>query len=121
MVVMLEKQGDWSRIQASGLTGWLLTSSLDLTSPLNLSRTSASGRTPAPRILAPGASQPKIKAESNEIALAGKGFGQREFEVAFRSNNPGLNYAAVEAMTRYTTTTAEIEAFLAAGRRGTRP
>jgi len=104
-VEVLEARGDWSRVRAGNQTGWLFSSALG---GAGLSS------------LAPGAAQPRLAAEADEIAMAGKGFEPRSIESQYRSQNAGLNYAAVDVMAGYTVTAAQIEAFLAQGQRGVR-
>lgn len=98
-VTVLQKSGAWTKISCASpkLTGWIQSSAL---SAKNLALKAGSG----------GSSG----ASGSEVALAGKGFSD-EVEQEYRGQNPGLDYAEVDAMEGRTVSGAELAAFAADG------
>jgi hypothetical protein len=97
--VMSEKAG-WSEVNviSSGQNGWIHSSAL----------------TSKTIILDPGVDDIERAASSNEIALAGKGFGP-EVEAQYKHDNRDVNYAVVDKMEKVVVSEDKMRTFLEAG------
>jgi len=98
-VTVLESRGPWRRVQAAdGRTGWLHESAL----------------TEKTLALAAGDQDVNAGADSDELALAGKGFSP-EVEKAFQAENREIDFAWVDRMATGQVSPDQALAFLAAG------
>lgn len=99
-VEVIEEQAGWSEVNVigNGQNGWISTSAL----------------TSKTIILNPGADDIERAASSNEIALAGKGFGP-EVETQYKQDNSDVNYAVVDKMEKVVVSEKQMAAFLEAG------
>ena len=97
--VISEKAG-WSEVNvvSSGQNGWIHTSAL----------------TSKTIILDPGVDDIERAASSDEIALAGKGFGP-EVEAQYKADNSGVNYTVVDKMEKVVVSEDKMAKFLEAG------
>ncbi|HOX26118.1 MAG TPA: SH3 domain-containing protein [Candidatus Krumholzibacteria bacterium] len=99
-VTVLETRGPWRRVQATdGRTGWLHESAL----------------TERQLTLAAGDRDVATGADTDEIALAGKGFSP-EVEREFKKQNRDVDFAWVDRMATWNVTPDEALAFLAEGK-----
>ena len=96
--VISEKAG-WSEVNviSSGQNGWIHTSAL----------------TTKTIILDPGADDIERAASSDEIALAGKGFGP-EVEAQYKQDNSDVNYVVVDKMEKVVVSEERMVKFLEA-------
>jgi len=91
-------QNGWTQVQtAAGQQGWMSTASLTMK---KITMTAGAG----------GASG----ASSDELALAGKGFNS-DVEKEFKKQNPNVNFATVDRMTKIKIAPQEMQTFLADG------
>jgi SH3-like domain-containing protein len=98
-VEVIETRGPWRHVRSpGGKTGWLHDSAL---SEKKLS-------------LEAGATDAAVAADSDELALAGKGFNE-QVERAYREDNPEVDYGWVERMSSWRVTPAESREFLQRG------
>lgn len=98
----LESQSGWVKVRTqAGVVGWVHS-------------TAVTGK--RVRLTGTDKAMP-TQASAGEIALAAKGFN-KQVEDKYRAENPGLDFAAVDALEKLRPTAAEIEAFLKAGRLG---
>ncbi|MFO7655391.1 MAG: SH3 domain-containing protein [Candidatus Krumholzibacteriia bacterium] len=101
-VTVLEERGPWVRVRdGQGRDGWLHRSAV---AEQKVRRT-GSGQDVA------------VTADSDELALAGKGFNE-ETERAYRDRNDQLDYAWVDRMEGWRVSADECARFLAAGQVG---
>ncbi len=100
-VVALDQREAWIKVRFSSenIEGWLHTSAV----------------TTKKIILKPGTSDVVLAADSDEIALAGKGFN-KQVEGAFQSQNPRLDYTLIDQMERVVVSQEQIEQFIRDGR-----
>lgn len=96
-VTVAESQGDWSRVAAGSVSGWIHASALT-TADLGLQ--SGSGGAPS-------------SVTEKEMALAGKGFNA-QVEKQYRSSHGG-DFASVDRMERQGVQTERLVAFLRQG------
>lgn len=98
----LESQSGWVKVRTqAGVVGWVHSTAVT-----------------AKRVRLTGTDKAMpTQASAGEIALAAKGFN-KQVEDKYRAENPGLDFAAVDALEKLRPTAAEIEAFLKAGRLG---
>lgn len=80
-VSVAEESGDWLRISAGGVTGWLHQTALSR----------------GEIVLNPGAADVERAAAGTEVALAGRGFSA-SVEQAYRRRGGAANFAAVDRM-----------------------
>lgn len=100
VVQVLEEKGPWVKVSAKGgETGWMNLSSLvkGNVSMKSGTETAAGG------------------ASSSEAAMAGKGFST-EVEKSYREKNPTVDYAWVDKMEKWKTSTESKREFLKAGK-----
>jgi uncharacterized protein YgiM (DUF1202 family) len=98
----LQTQSGWVQVRTkAGVVGWVHSSAVTA-KKLNLTASDGNLQT---------------QASAGEVALAAKGFN-KQVEDKYRSANPKLDFAAVDALERLKPTAAQIEAFLRAGRLG---
>lgn len=98
----LQTQSGWVQVRTkAGVVGWVHSSAV---TAKKLKMTASDGSL-------------QTQASAGEVALAAKGFN-KQVEDKYRSANPTLDFAAVDALERLRPTAAEIEAFLRAGRLG---
>lgn len=104
-VVALDQREAWIKVRSSSenIEGWLHTSAV----------------TTKKIILKPGASDVVLAADSDEIALAGKGFN-KQVEGEFQSQNPRLDYTLIDQMERVVVSQEQIEQFTRDGRLASR-
>ncbi len=95
---VLEETDSWSKVNANGIQGWLHSSAL----------------TTKEIVLNPNAGDVSRAADSDEIALAGKGFN-KQVEDKFRQKNKHANFKLVDKMEKNTISQEDIEAFLQEG------
>ncbi|MDY6973508.1 MAG: SH3 domain-containing protein [Thermodesulfobacteriota bacterium] len=95
-----EEKGEWFKVAVTGSrkAGWMHSTSL---SPKRI-------------VLKPGAEDVRQAADSDEIALAGKGFSQ-QVENEFRQRNPNIDFTWVDKMEKMTATQAQIQKFVKDG------
>ncbi|MEZ4386433.1 MAG: SH3 domain-containing protein [Candidatus Krumholzibacteriia bacterium] len=98
-LTVLETRGAWRKLRtADGAEGWLHESAL----------------TEKRVQLSAGQGDVQTGADTDELALAGKGFNE-EVEKAFQADNRQIDYTWVDRMASWTVTPEEAVAFLAAG------
>ncbi|MCP4403423.1 MAG: SH3 domain-containing protein [bacterium] len=99
-VEVIEEQAGWSEVNviSSGQNGWIHSSAL----------------TSKTIILNPGIDDIERAASSDEIALAGKGFGP-EVEEQYKQDNSGANYVVVDTMEKVVVSEQQMIKFLEAG------
>ncbi|AGF79079.1 SH3 domain-containing protein [Desulfocapsa sulfexigens DSM 10523] len=97
-LAVLETKDSWLKVDARGNQGWLHSSAM----------------TTKEIVLKPHAGDISKAADSDEIALAGKGFN-RQVEKKFRQRNANANFNMVDKMEKSSVSQEEIEAFLKAG------
>ncbi len=104
-VAALDQREAWIKVRSSSKNteGWLHTSAV----------------TTKKIILKPGASDVALAADSDEIALAGKGFN-KQVEGEFQSQNPRLDYTLIDQMERVVISQEQIERFVRDGRLASR-
>ncbi len=95
---VLEEKGAWLKASWKGSEGWL----------------HSSATTTKDIIVKPNAGDISRAADSDEIALAGKGFN-KQVEEQFRQQNKAVNFDMVDKMERSTVSQTEIEEFLKKG------
>jgi hypothetical protein len=102
-VDVIIEQESWIQVicKESGISGWVHTSAL----------------TPKKIIMIAGEKDVPISAQSEEYALAGKGFN-KDVENRFRSQNPDLNFTWIDRMERFIVSARHKDTFLAAGQLG---
>jgi hypothetical protein len=99
-LTVLESRGPWRKLLADdGTEGWLHESAL----------------TTKKIKLAAGDGDVAAGADTDELALAGKGFNE-DVERAFKTENRDADYTWVDRMATWTVTPEEALAFLAAGK-----
>lgn len=79
LTVLQEKDG-WAQVRAQGLTGWLRSQAYT-TKALDLKSTTATG----------------ASVSATEVSLAGRGFSA-QVESDYRSKNPALDFATLDAL-----------------------
>jgi uncharacterized protein YgiM (DUF1202 family) len=98
-VTVIQIQGDWRQIQAQGaVEGWLHQSAL-------------SKKKIAMR---PGSQDVGTTADSDELALAGKGFNA-QVEADFKAKNEHIDFTWIDRMEAFTVPQQELKRFLAEG------
>ncbi len=99
-VEVIEEQAGWSEVNviSSGQNGWIHSSAL----------------TSKTIILNPGIDDIERATSSDEIALAGKGFGP-EVEEQYKQDNSGANYVVVDTMEKVVVSEQQMIKFLEAG------
>lgn len=98
VVTILSESDDWFEVRtASGLTGWVHSTSVTGAVLSGGSVGSGSG-----------------EVTSDEIMLAGRGFNA-DMEQSYESSNPSLSFAAVDAMERIEVDPDDIYSFLVSG------
>jgi SH3 domain-containing protein len=97
-LMILEDKASWIKVSANGTQGWLHNSAM----------------TTREIVLNPNSGDLSRAANSDEIALAGKGFN-KQVEEKFRQQNSHANFDLVDKMEGSTVSQEEIEAFLKAG------
>ncbi len=99
-VEVIEEQAGWSEVNviSSGQNGWIHSSAL----------------TSKTIILNPGIGDIERAASSDEIALAGKGFGP-EVEEQYKQDNSGANYVVVDKMEKVVVSEQQMIKFLEVG------
>jgi len=98
-VEVLETRGPWRHVRTpDGKTGWMHDSAL---SEKKLG-------------LQAGESDAQVAADSDELALAGKGFNE-QVERTYREENPQVDYTWVDRMAAWRVTPAESQEFLQRG------
>ena len=102
-VAVMSRSGDWMQVNYQGKTGWLHKTAFPQAS-------GASGMH-MPDMLTGG---PVRETNSDEVALAGKGFTP-EVESGYRQKNPGLNYAQVDEVERFEVNPTQLAAFTREG------
>ena len=100
-VSVVEKSGDWYKVNYQGQVGWMHSRSLSRGSKLSL-----------PGILT--GKGPVKETTTDEAALAGKGFSP-ETEAAFRDKHPDLNFALVDRVESFKASPALIQGFIQEG------
>ena len=100
-VTLISEESAWARVSADGKQGWL---------PVAALRGVAVS-------LGAGESRAQVRAESSEVALAGKGFTQQT-EASYRTSQSGLDYATVDMMVSIVMPSEDCEQFLRTGREG---
>lgn len=95
---VLKEEDSWIKVSADGTQGWIHSSAM----------------TTREIVLNPNAGDLSRAADSDEIALAGKGFN-KQVEEKFRQQNSNVNFDMVDKMESSTVSQEEIEAFLKAG------
>ena len=91
------RKGDWFLVSARGVNGCIHKSAVESRRFASAGRGAATG----------GAS-------SDEVSLAGKGFNP-QVEAGYRKSGTGLNYAAVDEITRISVTEKNLESFVLQG------
>lgn len=91
------RKGDWYLVSAKGVNGCIHKSAVESRSFAAAGRGARSG----------GAS-------ADEVSLAGKGFNP-QVEAGYRKSNTGLNYAAVDEISRITVSEKSLESFVLQG------
>ena len=101
-VRLLKEEGDWYRIDYNGKTGWMHQKAFvkDWSFKPDLKKV----------LFGPEVKQ----SQSDEAALAGKGFTP-EVEKGFRRKNPGLSYAQVDRIESFAVDKKSLEAFAKEG------
>jgi len=101
-VRLLKEEGDWYRIDYNGKTGWMHQKAFvkDWSFKPDLKKV----------LFGPEVKQ----SQSDEAALAGKGFTP-EVEKGFRHKNPGLSYAQVDRIESFAVDKKSLEAFAKEG------
>jgi uncharacterized protein YraI len=95
-------QSGWIKVKTkAGVVGWVHSTAVQ-TKKVNLTAMDKTMQT---------------QASAGEVALAAKGFN-KQVEDKYRATNPGLDFAAVDAMEKLRPTAAEVEAFLKLGQLG---
>ena len=98
-VAILLQQGDWIKVRAAqGQEGWMHQSAL----------------TKKRIVLSAGGATAQAGASSEELSLAGKGFNS-DVEKQFKTQNPNLNFAAVDRMIKIKVPADEMLSFLKTG------
>lgn len=98
-VAVNQTQAGWCEVAtAAGTTGWIHESAL----------------TPKRVVLASGATDARIGASGEEVALAGKGFN-KEVEAAYKQQNQNLDYAWVDWMGKQVVPETQLVQFLKQG------
>ncbi len=100
-VSVVEKAGDWYKVNYQGQVGWMHSRSLSQGSKFSL-----------PGLLT--GKGPVSETKSDEAALAGKGFSP-ETEAAFRDKHPDLNYALVDRVETFKASPTVIAGFIQEG------
>lgn len=95
----MNEENGWYQVNQAGVPGFVHTSAL----------------TQKKIILNPDSKAAQKAASSEEYALAGKGFNT-EVEERFRSENPHLNFSALDRMEGYGIPESQIRSFLIQGR-----
>jgi len=96
---VISKEGDWFQVAFKGVNGCIHKSAVQKKS-LSLSKlTGSQGKS----------------ASGDEVALAGKGFNP-QVESAYRKNNPGLNFNAVDRVENSGVTDSELAQFIQKGK-----
>ncbi|MBT3176269.1 MAG: SH3 domain-containing protein [Desulfobacula sp.] len=100
-VAVIEENDAWIKIKAfnSNITGWMHSSAL----------------TVKKIILKPGEKDVKLAANSDEYALAGKGFN-KDVEKEYKKKNPNLNFAWVDKMESFKVSSRQIQQFQRKGK-----
>lgn len=98
-VEVREKQGDWSKVEFSGQSGWLHNSALSAKKI----------------VLASGQEQAKVTASGDELALAGKGFNS-DVEAQFKAAHREIDFTWINRMEKISIPAAESQVFLKEGR-----
>jgi len=91
------RKGDWYLVSARGVNGCIHKSAVESRSFAAAGRGARSG-----------------SASADEVSLAGKGFNP-QVEAGYRKSGAGLNYAAVDEITRITVSEKSLESFVLQG------
>jgi hypothetical protein len=91
------RKGDWYLVSARGVNGCIHKSAVEARSFASAGRGAASGGTSA-----------------DEVSLAGKGFNP-QVEAGYRKSGKGLNYAAVDEISRSSVSEKSLESFVLQG------
>ena len=102
-VNVVEKAGDWYKVEYEGKTGWLPRQAFPTTQ--------AAPKIPLGGILFGG---PVKETKSDEVALAGKGFTP-EVESAYRQKHPEMKFAQVDQVEAFKVDDAQLNAFIREG------
>lgn len=97
-VNVIAEEGDWYKVEASGVSGYVPRTAL----------------TSKKILLKSGGENNNIRADDSDIVLAGKGFGE-DLESQFRSANRDLNYNAVDQMLTFRTPDSDLQRFVSEG------
>ena len=98
-VSVSQEQAGWCEVAtASGVKGWIHGSAL----------------TPKRVVLGSGASDARVAASGEEVALAGKGF-YKEVEAEYKKGNSQIDYTWVDWMVRQTVSNDQLVKFLKQG------
>lgn len=97
-VAALEKSGEWTKVNAGGIRGWMHSSAL---TQKKISLQAGEGNAP-------------LAASNDELSLAGKGFNE-QVESAYKSKNPKMDYAGVNRMEAIKVSPEEMAQFLKQG------
>jgi hypothetical protein len=98
----LETRSGWIRVRTkAGVVGWVHSTAVEARK-VNLTAMDKNMQT---------------QASAGEVALAAKGFN-KQVEDKYRTSNPNLDFALVDALEKLKPTAAEVEAFLKFGRLG---
>jgi hypothetical protein len=97
-LTVAKKEGDWYRVTAKGVSGCIHKSAV---AEKSYAYNGGSG-------------QGRGGTSADEVALAGKGFNP-EVESSYRSQNPQLDFAAVDAIQRYQVTEEDLKRFIEKG------
>ena len=95
---VIKKKDSWFKVRFGDIQGWIHSSAL----------------TTMEIVVNPNAGDVAKAADSDEIALAGKGFN-KQVEEKFRHQQKDVNFDMVDKMERSTVSLREIESFLKAG------
>jgi len=100
-VSVIGESDDWINIKAPGTnkTGWMHSSALSVKKI----------------ILNPGKKDVKLAANSDEYALAGKGFN-KDVEKEFKTKNPNLSFAWIDKMETFKVSSRQIQKFQKKGK-----
>ena len=91
------RKGDWYLVSAKGVNGCIHKSAVEARSFASSGRGAAAGGTSA-----------------DEVSLAGKGFNP-QVEAGYRKSGKGLNYAAVDEISRIAVNEKSLESFVVQG------
>jgi len=100
-VSVIGENNNWINIKVSGtnMTGWMHSSALSVKKI----------------ILNPGEEDVKLAANSDEYALAGKGFN-KDVEKEFKTKNPDLNFVWIDKMEAFKVSNLQIQQFQREGK-----